>query len=125
MNGYNFTFGLIILAVLAGLIYAASLGMITAIVTLAVLLTIVLTAMGAGIALAATKMMTDKAQKAFMDNAQENLSIMAALQRIQNQQNQTLMQQLGQVARLPQPEPQLNLKDSLLIEDGIFEELEQ
>lgn len=124
MNGYNFTFSLISLGVMGGLIYLASVGSLAAAITLAVLLTILLTAMGAGIALFATKMMTDKAQQAFMDNAQENLSIMGALQNIQNKQNQALMQQLGTVARLPQPPPGLDMGKSLLIEDGIFEELE-
>ncbi|MCL4299482.1 MAG: hypothetical protein KJ077_27345 [Anaerolineae bacterium] len=123
MNGYNFTFALISLATLAGLIYFASLGVIAAIVTLVVLFTILLVGIGAGIALAITRMMADKAQRSFIDNAQENLTIMAALQRIQNQQNQTLLQQLGIVAKLPAP--QSNPVDSLLIEEGIFEEIEK
>jgi hypothetical protein len=54
-----------------------------------------------------------------MDNAQENLSIMSALQNIQSKQNQTLMQQLGQVSRLPQPQ-----QPFVTIENGIFDELE-
>lgn len=62
-------------------------------------------------------------QQTFMSNAKENLAIMGALQSVQNKQNQSLMQQLGQVSRLPQVGPDLSA--SLLIDDGIFEELEQ
>lgn len=63
-----------------------------------------------------------KEQEAFSANLKENLAIMSAVQTVQNKQNQTLLNQLGTVARLPQPAAPI---DSLLIDDGIFEELEQ
>lgn len=65
---------------------------------------------------------TAQEQQTFMSNAKENLAMMAAMQTVQNKQNQTLLNQLGTVARLPQAAAPI---DSLLIDDGIFEELEQ
>lgn len=124
MNAYSFSFASIILATITGLVYAASLGFVSAMVTLAVLVTILLISLGAGITLTATNLMAKQAQKAFTDNAQENLSIMQSLQSVQNQQNAALMQQLNQVARLPQPTAPVDLTKSLLIEDGIFAELD-
>lgn len=124
MNGYSFTLATLFLATMALLIYAASWGSVTALVTLAVVLTIVLVAVGSIIALIATKIMADQKQREFSDNAQENLSIMLALQKIQNQQHAALMQQLNQATRLPQPVAPVDLSKSLLIEDGIFAELD-
>ncbi|NJN98209.1 MAG: hypothetical protein HC875_31035 [Anaerolineales bacterium] len=57
-----------------------------------------------------------------MANTRENLAIMGAMQSIQNKQNQALMQQLNQAARLP---AQAAPGGFLSVEDGIFSELEQ
>lgn len=123
MNRYSFSFALVILAVIAGLIYAASLGIMAALLTLAVLGTVLLIALGAGIALAATRLMAEKEQRAFIDNAHENLAIMQTLQTIQNQQNEQLLKQAKALTQA-QPTP-FTAKPVLLIEDGIFEELDK
>ncbi|MBE7474895.1 MAG: hypothetical protein HS114_37655 [Anaerolineales bacterium] len=123
MNRYTFTFALIMLAVIVGLIYAASWGNVAALVTLVIGLTVFLIALGAGIALAATKLMAEKQQKAFRDNAHENLAMMQALQTIQNQQNEQLLKQ-AKALTPPLPTPFV-AKPALLIEDAIFEELDK
>ena len=124
LNVYSFVLILILLAILAGLIYAATLGSLAAAVILAILATILLVSLGAGIALATQRMANDKSQADFVNNARENLAMMQALQRVQNAQNQTLMQQLGRAARLPDPQANPDLSHVLMIDDGIFEELE-
>lgn len=124
MNGYTFSFVTLILATLAGLIYLANEGHLGAIVTLAVLLTILLIALGAGITWLSIAQMSKQQERQFRDNVSENIGIMRNMQSLQNQQNQTLMQQLNTVSRLPQPQPGIDVSKSLLIENGIFEELE-
>lgn len=61
-----------------------------------------------------------KEQQTFLANAKENLAMMAAMQTVQNKQNQSL---LTQITRLPLP--QQAQTNSLFIEEGIFEELER
>jgi hypothetical protein len=125
MNGYTFALSLIWLAILAGLVYlAAAQGSIVAAVILAILATVLLVGLGAGITLATQRMANEKSQADFVNNAKENLAIMASLQRVQNSQNQTLMQQLKQAARLPEPPPGFDPGGALLIEEGVFDELE-
>lgn len=116
MNGYIFI--LILLIFLSVLIYAASAGMMTAIVILAIIGTVTLIAVGAGIVILAVRIMSEKEQKAFRDNTRENLAIMNAMQSVQNKQNATLLQQVG---KLPASS---DIAGALLIEDGIFAELE-
>ena len=116
------TLTILTLAILAALVWLAILGYVLAYVGLAVLVTIILIGLGLSFGLIHQKIASDRQQQAFIDNAQENLSIMNTLQTIQNKQNQTLMQQLGAVSRLPQPQRPTN--NNFLIEDGIFDELE-
>jgi hypothetical protein len=112
---------LIGLTVIGGLVWLAVLGYVLAYLVLAILGTVGLIGLGLSFGLIHTRITAERQQQAFLDNAQENLSIMSALQNIQNKQNQTLMQQLGQVSRLPQhPPPPSNF----FIEDGIFDDLE-
>lgn len=124
MNGYTFSFVTLILATLAGLIYLANEGHLGAIVTLAVLLTILLIALGAGITWLSIAQMAKQQERQFRDNVSENIGIMKEMQTLQNKQNATLMQQLGTVARLPAPQERVDLSKSLMIEEGIFSELE-
>lgn len=111
---------LLLTAVLAALVWLAVLGYLLAYIALAVLGTVALIGLGLSFGLVHTKIAAERQQQMFMDNAQENLSIMSALQSVQNKQNQTLMQQLNQVSRLPQPPGQ----NGFMIADGIFDELE-
>jgi uncharacterized membrane protein YeiB len=120
MNVYHFTTVLVILAGLTALTLAAVAGSLLAAVILAVLVTVLLVGIGAGIALAVQRLANEKSQADFVNNAKENLAIMSSLQSVQNRQNQTIMQQLGQAARLPSP---ANGVDNFLIDDGIFSEL--
>lgn len=117
MNNYTVTL-ILLLGFLGVLIYGASIGLVTAIVTLAVIATVALIAVGAGIVILAVKLMAEKEQKAFRDNTKENLAIMNAMQTVQNKQNAALLQQVGK-------SPVSNdIAGALLIEDGIFAELE-
>jgi len=111
---------LLLTAILAVLVWLAALGYILAYIGLAVLTTVSLIGLGLSFGLVHTKIAAERQQQMFIDNAQENLSIMSALQSVQNKQNQNLMQQLGQVSRLPQPGQQ----NGFMIADGIFDELE-
>jgi hypothetical protein len=113
---------LILLAVIAGLVWLAVAGYIIGYILLAILGTVLLVGLGEVFSIIRDKIAAQRQQQAFMDNAQENLSIMQTLQGIQNQQNTALLKQLGQVSRLPQQ--QSNTQGVLLIEDGIFDELE-
>jgi membrane protein required for beta-lactamase induction len=109
------------LAVFGILVYLATLGYGFAFLLLGALGTLFLISVGLVYNLIANKIQADSQQQAFMDNAKENLSIMSALQGIQNKQNQTIMSQLGRVARLPEPSQPMGLD----FDDIIFEELEQ
>jgi hypothetical protein len=117
---------LIFLLVLLGLVifgalaYFAASGYGFAYVLLGMFGATVLISIGLVYNLIANKINADSQQRAFLDNAKENLSIMSALQSIQNKQNSTLLQQLGHVQRLPEPKP----NGGILIEDGVFDELE-
>ncbi len=122
MNTQTLIFSLVITGLLAGLVWLAAEGSLVAVAVLAIVGTILVFVCGALIAVYVVRVMNDRAQQQFMDNAQENLGIMQQLQSIQNKQNQTLMRQLGQVAKLPRTTPQSN--NMLVIEDGVFDELE-
>jgi len=126
MNAYAFALALIMLALIALLVYLAAQGSLAALITLAVIVTVVLIALGALIALLGQRLANEKAQQDFRDNAKENLAIMQSMQQVQNKQNQTLMQQLNQAARLPAPSPPGRPKNGqpLIIDDRIFDGLE-
>jgi hypothetical protein len=115
---------LIILAVLAFLIYAVTQGSLIAGIVLAIISTIVLVCVGAGITLVTQKMANDKAQGDFMANAKENLSIITLMQKVQNLQNKTVMDQLKGATRLSLPEPD-DPADVLEYDDIVFEELDE
>lgn len=123
MNKYTFSLILVILATLVGLGYLVQ-SSITALIVFTVIITCVLIGLGSAITWAAINLMVRQQERQFRDNTAENIGIMRELQSLQNQQNKTLMQQLGTVARLPQAAPPIDVSKSLLIEDGIFAELE-
>lgn len=125
MNKYTFSLILVILAILAGLGYLANEGSVTALIVFTVVVTCVLIGLGSLLTWSAINLMTRQQERQFRDNVSENIGIMREMQSLQNQQNKTLMTQLGTVARLPQAAPPLDLSKSLLIDDGIFTELDQ
>lgn len=111
---------LLLTAVFGALVWLAALGYLLAYIALAVLATVALIGLGLSFGLIHTKIAAERQQQMFMDNAQENLTIMSALQSVQNKQNQALMQQLNQVSRLPQPQT----NNGFQIAEGIFDELD-
>lgn len=108
------------LAILAGLLYLAIVGNVWAVGILFSGWTLVCVIIGYGLAVWQQSQAAAREQQAFVVNARENLQIMSAMQTVQNKQNQTLMAQLNQAARLPAPADQWGLS----VEDGIFSELE-
>lgn len=122
MNTQTLIAGLLVaLAVTA---YLAAQGSIAAMVALAILTTIALVLVGAGITLFAVKMMLAKQQADFIANTKENLAIMQSMQNIQNSQNAHLLKQQAHLAKhqgaLPPPS-----NGNILIPDAIFDDLEQ
>ena len=122
MNTQSLIFSFLVIGTLAGLVWLATMGSLMAVITLSVITTILIFLAGSLLTIKTVKVMNDRAQQQFYDNAQENLGIMQQLQSIQNKQNQTLMQQLGQVSRLPDNN---GYKPVFQIEDTVFNELEQ
>lgn len=122
MNTQTLIFSGIVASLLAVLTWLASTGSMIAVAMLAIIGTILVFISGALIAIYVVKVMNDRAQQQFMDNAQENLQIMSQLQTIQNKQNSTLMQQLGQVSRLP--DKNNGYQPVFQIEDGVFDEID-
>ncbi len=110
-------------AVIGGLLYMAMVGNVWATGVLFSGWSILCLVTGWSLSMIQAGKAAAKEQQAFMSNAKENIAIMGAMQTVQNKQNQTLLQQLGQVSRFPQSVP--DLSSSLLIDDGIFEELDQ
>ncbi len=122
MSTQTLIFSFLMVALLTGLVWLAVSGFIIAVIMLSVLTTILVFLAGGLLTMKTVSVMNDKAQQDFYDNAQENLGIMNQLQTIQNKQNSTLMQQLGQVSRLPDKgngyNPVFDIDDELFLEDG-------
>lgn len=110
------------LAVIGGLLYLAMVGNVWAAGILFSGWSILCVVIGWSLSMIQQDKATTKEQQAFSANLKENLTIMSAVQTVQNKQNQSLMSQLGQVSRFPQAAPDLSA--ALLIDDGIFQELE-
>lgn len=110
-------------AVIGGLLYLAMVGNVWAAGILFSGWSILCVVIGWSLSMIQQDKATSKEQQAFSANLKENLAIMSAVQTVQNKQNQSLMSQLGQqVSRFPQAAPDLSA--ALLIDDGIFQELE-
>lgn len=124
MNTQKMIFALAVmgLAILSGLFYLATEGSTIAAAVLFSLWTIFCVVIGWGLSIIQQRSAAAREQQAFMNNAKENLGIMGAMQSIQSKQNQDLMRQLNQAARLP---AQAAPGGFLSVEDGIFSELEQ
>ncbi len=122
MSTQTLIFSFLMVALLTGLVWLAVSGFIIAVIMLSVLTTILVFLAGGLLTMKTVSVMNDKAQQDFYDNAQENLGIMNQLQTIQNKQNSTLMQQLGQVSRLPDKgngyNPVFDIDDELFLEAG-------
>lgn len=110
----------LILAVIGGLIYLAMGGNVVASSILFALWSIFCVVVGWLLSYLQNRTQASREQQAFSANVKENLAIMGALQNVQNKQNATLMSQLGRAARLPETDN----GSTLLIDDGVFSELE-
>lgn len=118
----TFLFVMSLVSALVALVLLARAGDTWAMVILAVLWTALMIGAGALIVLLVNRQRDQKAQADFAENARENLAMMQALQRVQNEQNKTIMHQLGQAARLPGPAP--DRPSPWVIEPGIFDDLD-
>ena len=121
MNKFTFTFFLLALALLAGLIWLTSEGNIAAAIVLGAVAAIVLILTGFGLSALAGYLHAKREQANFTANARENLTIMAAMQKVQNQQNAQLMRQIRQTPALPAGPLDI---DALTFDEGIFSQLD-
>ena len=110
----------LILAVIGALLYLAMAGNVVASSILFALWSVFCIVIGWLLSYLQNRTQDTREQESFVNNAKENLALMSAMQSVQNKQNQTLMQQLGRAARLPDPDN----GSTLLISDHIFDELE-
>lgn len=107
-------FLLTLIGLIVTLVYFARQGDIWSAATLAALWTMGAIIVGALIVLYVVRQRDKQGDNTFIANARENLLIMQQLQRLQNLQNKGLMNQNGS------PPP----ANGLMIDDGIFDELE-
>jgi hypothetical protein len=122
VRGLVFIFCLL-LASVGVLIWLAMAGNVWAVGLLFALGAVSFVLLGAGIVVFVNGQSAQREQQNFIANAKENLSVMAAMQNIQNKQNATIMQQLNSAARLPmlgsgQP------TDVISFDESIFDELD-
>lgn len=110
---------LLYVALSVGLGWLAMRGYTLALIALTVLITVSLLGIGLIFGLGYLRQAGKQQQDAFLNNARENLSIMNAMQTLQNKQNQALMKQVKQ---LPTPIPN---EPRFTIEEGIFEQLDE
>jgi hypothetical protein len=112
----------VIVAVLGYLYWMARQGDRASIAILAVLAAVVLILLGVGIAVLFQWMAARREETAFIQNAKENMAIMASMQRVQNAQNVGLLRQAREMQRaLPAPEGETI--DGLEYDDAVFAEL--
>lgn len=120
-----FLLTIILLSVAGILIYLAAGGEAWATGILFSLWSIFCLVLGSGIVIVINAQHAKQDQAKFQANMTENLQLMQQAQKVQNAQNQTLLQQVGQLSRFP---PQGNggfpPSSSFLIDDGIFDELD-
>lgn len=108
---------IIALAILAGLIYLATAGVVIAYVTLAVIATAGLIGLGLGVGIIHQRIAADRQQSDFVANAKENMQLLQQQQRLLNAMNQNSIVRNGH----NQPPP---VGGNFLIEDGIFDDLD-
>lgn len=109
------------LAVLGALLYLAMVGNVWATGILFSGWSILCVVIGWSLSMVQQDKAASKEQQAFSANLKENVTLMAAMQTVQNRQNQGLMSQLITTPRLPSPSMGA---DGLVIDNAIFDELE-
>jgi uncharacterized membrane protein len=115
---------LFLLGFLTWLYISATQGNTVSIAILAVLVAILLILLGVGIALAVLNMHYRREQGRFAQNTQENLAIIAAVQRVQNEQNAMLLKQARETRKALPAADGFDI-DALLVDGSVFEELEE
>ncbi len=125
MNKFTFSLALIVLALglVASLIWLTAEGNIAAAIVLGAVSAIVLILTGFALYAFAGWTHAKREQVNFMANVKENLGIMGAVQRVQNQQNKHLLNQVRQQPALPAGDV-LDLDSALQFDENIFIELD-
>ena len=115
---------LFIIGLLIWLIAMARQGDRAAIAVLAVLGSVILILVGWGFSTLTNAINARREQQNFMANVRENLAIMNAMQRVQNQQNAMLLKQAKETQKAL-PAGDVWDVDALAMDDSVFEELEE
>ena len=124
LGPWEFALIVFVVGLVAVLAFLSAKGILAAMVALAVIGSIILVGIGVVITLGANWISTTNDQRTFVANAKENLSIMLAMQRVQNAQN-TMLQRQAREARKQLPQGDIMDVDALLIEDAVFSELDE
>ena len=109
----------LVIGIFAILIWLASAGSLIAAFVLGVLTAAVMIFAGSGISLIQAHIAAKKEQENFNANAKENLSIMLAMQKVQNSQNGQLLKQAREMPLIGQ-----NGQPPFDFVDGVFDDLE-
>jgi hypothetical protein len=116
------------LAIVGGMVWLvgqARQGDVASIAVLAVLASVLLILVGWGFSTLTNAMNARTEQRHFMNNVRENLAIMGAMQKVQNQQNTMLLKQAKEQQRqLPVPEGDVIDMDSLTWDEDVFSDLD-
>jgi hypothetical protein len=115
---------LFIIGLLIWLIATARQGDPMAIAVLAVVASVILILVGWGFSTLTNAISARREQQNFVANARENLAIMNAMQRVQNQQNAMLLKQARDTQKAL-PAGDLVDIDALVMDDTVFDELEE
>jgi uncharacterized membrane protein YhiD involved in acid resistance len=115
---------LFIIGLLIWLIAMARQGDRAALAVLAVLASIILILVGWGFSTLTNAINARREQQHFMNNVRENLAIMNAMQRVQNQQNTMLLKQAKEATKALPSGSAWDI-DALVMDESIFEELEE
>jgi hypothetical protein len=115
---------LFIIGLLIWLIAQARQGDRAAIAVLAVLVSVILILVGWGFSTLTNAINNRREQQRFIDNVRENLTIMEAMQRVQNQQNAMLLKQAKESQKTLPPGDVFDV-DALVVDDTVFDELEE
>lgn len=108
------------------LVTQARQGDVASIAVLAVMASVLLILVGWGFSTLTNAMNARQEQRHFMNNVRENMAIMGAMQKVQNQQNSLLLKQAREAQRqLPAPEGDVIDMDSLTWDEEVFSNLDE
>lgn len=124
LNSYGFTLIMIIIlmALLAWAIHSALNGSQLAILVVGVTIGVALTSVGHIFSLFHLWISAKHEERRFNANLRENLTLMGAMQRVQNDQNSVLLKQVKDLSKM-QPEALPSPDEALIFDNMIFEDL--